>query len=118
MTEICLLDATRQKGFGQMKYGCRWNTLSPLLSTFSTLESRDYIVGRLLTCSPEQFSYWLEYHDQPEGRVEGRIFSAKDVRQFEKICSTLSLEDDFTGDEKHDNSSDSDSDTSDSDHDS
>ncbi|KAL5112435.1 hypothetical protein TcWFU_007052 [Taenia crassiceps] len=89
------------------------NQWPPSLS-HSAQKSRDYIVAQLLTCSPEQFSYWLEYHDQPEERVEGRIFSAKDVRQFEKICNTLTLEEDSTADEEEEDFSDSNLDTSDS----
>ena len=65
---------------------------------FLLLESRDYIVGKLLTCDPEDFSYWLSYHER-KTRVEGgeevkvedtpMCFSAADVRQMEKICENL-----------------------------
>ncbi|VDD83913.1 unnamed protein product [Mesocestoides corti] len=67
-------------------------------SSCSLSESRDYIAGKLLTCPPERFSYWLEYHDEPEAaHVDGRSFSGADVRQFEKICACLESEEPSDG---------------------
>ncbi|VDM20816.1 unnamed protein product [Hydatigera taeniaeformis] len=69
----------------------------------------------MLTCSPERFSYWLEYHNKPEGCMEEGIFSGKDVRQFEKICNTMTTEEGFIEkeeEEEYEDFCDSDSDTS------
>lgn len=60
----------------------------------SLLESREYVAGQLLKCSPEKFPYWLEYHDDLTGEgTDGSSFSPVDVRQFEKICENLGSED-------------------------
>lgn len=70
-------------------------------------DSKDRIVGQLLKCPPELFSSWLEYNaNAPSNRSTSSsriaenhhfrlpIFTAEDVRQFEKICENLVSEDD------------------------
>ncbi|KAM7540085.1 hypothetical protein Aperf_G00000043979 [Anoplocephala perfoliata] len=55
--------------------------------------SREYIVGQLLRCSPNKFSYWLEYHDDSVSEdIDGSSFSSADVQHFEKICENLGSE--------------------------
>ncbi|VDN98727.1 unnamed protein product [Rodentolepis nana] len=64
----------------------------------SVNKSRDQIVGQLLKCPPGEFSYWLEFHDSVSPSSESTrapVFSAEDVRQFEKICENLVSDDDI-----------------------
>lgn len=74
--------------------------------SYLLLGSRDFVVGKLLTCSPDRFSYWLEYHDQSPEVTETLCdvsFSGADVCAFEKLCATMDpssadvLAEDFTG---------------------
>ncbi len=50
-------------------------------------------MGKLLTCPPEKFSYWLEYRDDDSAGAQsdhiGASFSGADVRMFEKICESM-----------------------------
>nr|CDS28352.1 conserved hypothetical protein [Hymenolepis microstoma] len=77
----------------------------------SVNKSRDRIVGQLLKCPPDEFSYWLEFHDGVSPSAEGTrvpVFSAEDVRQFEKICENLVSDDDDIGDFENEAGDDSD----------